>query len=693
MSVTTPGIARFLRPSGGVVGGGALLEGQLVVTCAHVVNATLDRSPLTPDPPEGLSVSIDFPLQGVGPVAGEVVAWSSPGVLGEGDIALLRLDTSPVGVLPVPRTTRVPASLEQLEVFGFPAGRPDGVWKNRIVRAGSMVGGWSQVNGEGSYRLQRGFSGCPLLTSGHEAVGIIAQSEENPEIDAAAYIPIGVAAAALGPDGEALLPAVRDGTDPESAVMDATAAFVGCTRSGPTHPCLVTSWQEFLKLFGEPLRPDDSCLGDSLRGFFANGGEVAWVVRVSSPGAARAAVTIPTASPKQSLIAAARSEGAWGNGVRVTIDEGARQGVRLSIEAAVESREEGSEGWTTLEQYDNLAADEREPNPILQQATFSLLELRWQQSALPGALPLPGVWRLSGGADGPQAAARDYIGEHGRGIAALESLGHVGIVCVPDADLPRLSLGDRTTIVRALVDAAERMKAVALVGCGPETDDVGEVRALVDSAAAAMFFPNVVASRAGELSRAVTPVGHIAGALARSDRRFGIQASPQGIAIYASPSLAVTVAERDLLERRGINVLLPRSGRRAELGSAQTTAIEEQRRPLNVVRTMFMIERSIREGLAWTTYAANDEQSWTEVRSQIETYLHELWRRGVIAGESPEEAFFVVCDETTMTSADGRLIPVVGFVPANVSVAGASIASAPPVLEARPHGDPASDPQ
>ena len=45
---------------------------------------------------------------------------------------------------------------------------------------------------------------------------------------------------------------------------------------------------------------------------------------------------------------------------------------------------------------------------------------------------------------------------------------------------------------------------------------------------------------------------------------------------------------------------------------------------------------------------------------------HKSWRDGALMGTTPEEAFFVKCDRTTMTQDDidnGRLICIIGVAP------------------------------
>jgi len=65
-------------------------------------------------------------------------------------------------------------------------------------------------------------------------------------------------------------------------------------------------------------------------------------------------------------------------------------------------------------------------------------------------------------------------------------------------------------------------------------------------------------------------------------------------------------------------------------------------------------------------FEPNVEATWVRVRSSIEDFLTGLWRRGALVGTTPDKAFFVRCDRTTMTADDiddGRLIGIVGIAP------------------------------
>jgi phage tail sheath protein FI len=65
-------------------------------------------------------------------------------------------------------------------------------------------------------------------------------------------------------------------------------------------------------------------------------------------------------------------------------------------------------------------------------------------------------------------------------------------------------------------------------------------------------------------------------------------------------------------------------------------------------------------------FEPNDEPLWARVRQSVANFLLTVWRNGALAGATPDEAFFVTCDLTTMTPTDlenGILICEVGIAP------------------------------
>ena len=78
------------------------------------------------------------------------------------------------------------------------------------------------------------------------------------------------------------------------------------------------------------------------------------------------------------------------------------------------------------------------------------------------------------------------------------------------------------------------------------------------------------------------------------------------------------------------------------------------------------IELHLHASLAFATGEPNAEPLWSSIRLVASDYLMVLFLDGKLKGATPEEAYFVRCDRTTMTQNDidnGRLVVVVGFAP------------------------------
>jgi uncharacterized protein len=81
-----------------------------------------------------------------------------------------------------------------------------------------------------------------------------------------------------------------------AAVRTDVAGFVGLAPRGPAHQAVrISSWSQFQAVFGgyDPR----AWLAFAVNGFFANGGDACWVVRVVDPDTAKAATAgLPAAA-------------------------------------------------------------------------------------------------------------------------------------------------------------------------------------------------------------------------------------------------------------------------------------------------------------------------------------------------------------------------------------------------------------
>jgi len=81
---------------------------------------------------------------------------------------------------------------------------------------------------------------------------------------------------------------------------------------------------------------------------------------------------------------------------------------------------------------------------------------------------------------------------------------------------------------------------------------------------------------------------------------------------------------------------------------------------------MAYLEHSLNNGTQWAVFEPNGEALWARVRTTVTDLLTNEWRSGMLQGAAAEQAFFVRCDQSTMTQNDldnGRLNIVVGVAP------------------------------
>ena len=76
-------------------------------------------------------------------------------------------------------------------------------------------------------------------------------------------------------------------------------------------------------------------------------------------------------------------------------------------------------------------------------------------------------------------------------------------------------------------------------------------------------------------------------------------------------------------------------------------------RYINVRRTLLFLEESVRNAARAYVFEPNDAGTWINMKCMIENFLRSVWKRGGLAGSTPEEAFEVhVGLGDTMTGED-----------------------------------------
>jgi phage tail sheath protein FI len=241
------------------------------------------------------------------------------------------------------------------------------------------------------------------------------------------------------------------------------------------------------------------------------------------------------------------------------------------------------------------------------------------------------------------------------GLRALEQVGEVGIVAAPGAQ-----------VATALVEHAERMRYRFAVLDPPRGQTVQQMiaaRNRIDSSHAALYYPWLRVG--GDL---VPPSGFVAGIYARNDAERGVFRAPATEVVAGATGLETSMSEHDVetLCGSGINPFRVVESGPVLVWGARTLSADPEWKYVNLRRYFIYLEQSIDRGTQWTVLEPNGEELWTTLRGAICNFLLDEFRRGGLAGETPEDAFFVRCDRSTMTQDDldaGRLVCVVGVAP------------------------------
>lgn len=217
--------------------------------------------------------------------------------------------------------------------------------------------------------------------------------------------------------------------------------------------------------------------------------------------------------------------------------------------------------------------------------------------------------------------------------------------------------------IAAVIDHCETHRRFAVLDCARVDPATLDPRAARASRNAACYAPWLDLG-----GRHAPPSGHVLGLYALTDITRGVWKAPANEVVKGAVGLEHEIGQavQEQLNPRGVNAIRRFPGRGIRVWGARTLSDDPEWKYVNVRRLFLYLERSIEEGTLWVVFEPNAVPLWVAVRNQIEQFLTLHWRAGALAGIKPQEAFFVRCDETTMTQDDidnGRLIVLIGIAP------------------------------
>lgn len=428
-------------------------------------------------------------------------------------------------------------------------------------------------------------------------------------------------------------------------------------------PQRVESWPQYLDLFGGFV--EGMYMPLAVHGYFQNNDGVSPCYVVSLRTMPKAEAQLFGADGKPQLIVAANQAGSEGLRLRVQVEE--RADAAPSFNLVIE-KEKPSGGWERESEIKNItieAGEGEEAKKICfnDNAPQSIrLELINSKAPLRSLLPRPQRQPLRMMEQfQPLPKSKNYQGEEEQrtGLAGLSAINEITMLCLPDlmASEPNQSLDLRKVarIQSMMVDHCTLLANRMAILDSPPHKTAQEIKrwrmesSVIDSAFAALYYPWIeINDPLTNRPIRIPPAGHIAGIWARNDKTVGVHKAPANEVVRGATGLAyqTTRGEQELLNPKGINCIRTLPGLGIRVWGARTLSSRTEWRYINVRRLFNFVKESIEQGTDWITFEPNNHDLWAKITREVTEFLtQDVWEKGMLAGGSPQEAFFVKCDE------------------------------------------------
>jgi len=192
-----------------------------------------------------------------------------------------------------------------------------------------------------------------------------------------------------------------------------------------------------------------------------------------------------------------------------------------------------------------------------------------------------------------------------------------------------------------------------------------------DGGYGALYFPEIRVRNVLNSAQVVVtpPSGYIAGIYARSDTMRGVHKAPANELVRGALGVTyqVTQQEQEVLNPNSVNCIRFFLNEGIRVWGARTLAASSSEWRYVPVRRLFnMVEESIGRATRWVVFEPNDVSLWKRIIRDVRAFLMLLWSQGALMGRTPEQAFFVKCDEETNPPeviAAGQVVILIGIAP------------------------------
>ena len=427
-----------------------------------------------------------------------------------------------------------------------------------------------------------------------------------------------------------------------ASFSDSIAAFVGTSVRGPVEPTLISSWSDYVKIYGG--WSSDNTLALAVFLFFANGGSQAYVVRVvaGSPAAAFRTIQDTSASPANTLTVEAKNPGTWGNSISITTQD--TVGVADAFDLIVYYG--GTTSAYKKEVFPNLSM-----NPTSSRYALSVVVSDYITLTNEGVGTKPAnvtAVSLASGLNGDTPTALQIA----QGVEALDVVNNALILNAPGIT------GD--SAVNELIAYAEARKDVFVVVDPIIASTVNSQLATVDnysaSSYAAVYYPAITINdptrtTPGSVITNVNPGGAVVGRYAATDRSRGVFKAPAGIAARIAGAVSVPALKNSELDalntsEKPVNAIKFVPGSGIVIMGARTLKGGYSDMYVPVRRSLIYLEKALVDLTQFAVFEPNDTILYRRLTAAVGGFLTNFWAQGGLRGDTTEQAFFVLCDSS-----------------------------------------------
>lgn len=440
------------------------------------------------------------------------------------------------------------------------------------------------------------------------------------------------------------------------SVSTSTGGFIGMAQRGPLNtPVYITSWNAYINNFAYGMLSPfiaDSDLAYAVYGFFQNGGKRCYVMRVASDTAKVAKATFTPTGEETYPTIQAKDAGAWANSMKMSIAANEDNASNFDITITLNS--------DVVETFTNVSNTTTDDNYwidlVNSQSNFII--------AVTGDLHVTSTdGTFSGGADGvDDVDDADFTSA----LSNLDTLDDLNLLAIPGQTSDAVN--------KALMSYCEGRGDVFALMDAPKASTVESVRTLRKTMSCkngALFFPWIRVtdplSSSGKL-RDCPSVGHVMGVYARIINERGVWKAPAGTEANVRGAIevltTVTTGDLEALNPAGIISIMPKTNYGIVIWGARDLHPDSSMKYVTDVLLDTFVKKSVYEGTQSFVFEPNDQTTWTQVTTTVQTFLDGLWRDGAFKGETAAEAYYVKCDEDLNTEAvinQGQMICEVGY--------------------------------